>query len=350
MARLGVHPRFAHMVLQGRRLGCPELACVLASLLSERDVLRGRDVRTADVGLRLRALAAGDAALDRATSSRILESARKMLGQLARQGSGEGPAPELADDSAVAAATQDLDEAGGGEAEEEGEGGEEGGEESESDQAAAAPAAAAAVAGGGAPQLRRWVEQLQRDALVGVLLALAYPDRIAQRAQRGSSRATYTLSAGRNARLLAADDPLQLSEFIAIAELGGGRDGRNDVVQLAAGLSKSAIDRCAAVQGGGGREQGRLGRVLLVARTCGPGTTSAGARRCRLPYSLFPSPAPDLQPAPGTSPCRWPALSLRTAARAGTWPTCRWSATACSGPLPASRCWGGGSGGWARWC
>ncbi len=41
MASLGLHPRLAHMVLQGRRLGLGRLACEIAALLTERDPLRG---------------------------------------------------------------------------------------------------------------------------------------------------------------------------------------------------------------------------------------------------------------------------------------------------------------------
>eukprot|EP00798_Chlamydomonas_sp_ICE-L_P008967 gene8967-16102_t len=54
MAMLGVHPRFAHMVLRGADLGGAELAAVLATLLSERDVLRGTGITSADIRLRLR--------------------------------------------------------------------------------------------------------------------------------------------------------------------------------------------------------------------------------------------------------------------------------------------------------
>jgi hypothetical protein len=62
MAGLGVHPRFAHLVLKAREMGCRELGCVVASLLGERDILRGggRDgggPGSADIGLRLEALA-----------------------------------------------------------------------------------------------------------------------------------------------------------------------------------------------------------------------------------------------------------------------------------------------------
>lgn len=62
MARMGVHPRFAHMALVGAGHGAPELAALLASMLSEKDVLRsnrGEGPRSADVRLRLEALANG---------------------------------------------------------------------------------------------------------------------------------------------------------------------------------------------------------------------------------------------------------------------------------------------------
>jgi ATP-dependent helicase HrpB len=56
MAQIGVHPRFASMVLRGADppLNAPELSALLASLLSERDILRGRQeaVRTASLTLR----------------------------------------------------------------------------------------------------------------------------------------------------------------------------------------------------------------------------------------------------------------------------------------------------------
>ena len=42
-SRFGVHPRFAHMVLRGAELEAPELAALLAALLSERDILRGTE-------------------------------------------------------------------------------------------------------------------------------------------------------------------------------------------------------------------------------------------------------------------------------------------------------------------
>jgi HrpA-like RNA helicase len=41
MAALPAHPRFAHMVLRAQQLGVAELGCLLAALLSERDLFRG---------------------------------------------------------------------------------------------------------------------------------------------------------------------------------------------------------------------------------------------------------------------------------------------------------------------
>ncbi|MFL5496172.1 MAG: ATP-dependent helicase HrpB [Gemmatimonadales bacterium] len=54
MSRLALHPRLAHMVLRGRELDAGDLACDLAALLSERDLLRWQDgPAEADLGLRL---------------------------------------------------------------------------------------------------------------------------------------------------------------------------------------------------------------------------------------------------------------------------------------------------------
>ena len=40
MARLGQHPRLAHLVLKGRELGQGKVAALLAAILGERDFLR----------------------------------------------------------------------------------------------------------------------------------------------------------------------------------------------------------------------------------------------------------------------------------------------------------------------
>ena len=58
MAALGAHPRLAHLMVKGKALGQGALACALAALLGERDILRGPG-RDADLRSRVELLAAG---------------------------------------------------------------------------------------------------------------------------------------------------------------------------------------------------------------------------------------------------------------------------------------------------
>jgi ATP-dependent helicase HrpB len=58
IANLPLHPRLAHMLHEARRLDCAGLACDIAALLSERDILTGEGKRSSDFGLRLEALRA----------------------------------------------------------------------------------------------------------------------------------------------------------------------------------------------------------------------------------------------------------------------------------------------------
>ncbi len=54
LAKLGLHPRLAHMLVKSKELGAQRLACDLAAILSERDILRaGVGAREADVRLRV---------------------------------------------------------------------------------------------------------------------------------------------------------------------------------------------------------------------------------------------------------------------------------------------------------
>jgi len=53
IADLGLHPRLAHMLVRGRERGLGAVACDLAALLGDRDVLRGEG-RAPDADLRLR--------------------------------------------------------------------------------------------------------------------------------------------------------------------------------------------------------------------------------------------------------------------------------------------------------
>ena len=57
LAKLGMHPRLAHMLVKARELGATRLACDLAAILSERDILRaGAGARDADLRLRVAVL------------------------------------------------------------------------------------------------------------------------------------------------------------------------------------------------------------------------------------------------------------------------------------------------------
>jgi ATP-dependent helicase HrpB len=57
LAKLGMHPRLAHMLVKSRDLGAARLACDLAAILSERDILRAAPgARDADLRLRVAVL------------------------------------------------------------------------------------------------------------------------------------------------------------------------------------------------------------------------------------------------------------------------------------------------------
>ncbi len=56
MAQWGTHPRLAHMMLRGKEIGVGALACDMAALLTERDVLRGQMARESDLRLRVELL------------------------------------------------------------------------------------------------------------------------------------------------------------------------------------------------------------------------------------------------------------------------------------------------------
>jgi ATP-dependent RNA helicase HrpB len=57
LQKLGMHPRLAHMLVKSRELGAARLACDLAAILSERDILRaGVGARDADLRLRVAVL------------------------------------------------------------------------------------------------------------------------------------------------------------------------------------------------------------------------------------------------------------------------------------------------------
>ena len=164
MAKLPLHPRLAHMVLMAKSLNRGDLACDLAALLSERDILKNS--QDADLRLRLEALRdPRGQGVDRGSLQRCREAARQMRRQL------------------------------------------------------------------GLSQSETSVE----DA--GLLLAYAYPDRLAQR--RGGDALHYHLSNGRGA-FFRQPEALATSDILAIAELDGDR--RDARIFLAAPLTLAEIE------------------------------------------------------------------------------------------------------------
>ena len=84
IARLGVHPRIAHMILKGAELGSPLQACRLGAILSERDVLRGQTDRDVDLTVRWEAVNAGRE-VDRGIASRINAESERLLQMVGRR-------------------------------------------------------------------------------------------------------------------------------------------------------------------------------------------------------------------------------------------------------------------------
>jgi ATP-dependent helicase HrpB len=176
MLELRVHPRLAHMLLRAGDLGLQDEACNLAALLSERDVFQ-RGARSADADIRGRLEALRGDASGRAPVDRAgLERVRRVSAQL-RQRVGRIPGRALTE----------------------------------------RPTAEADVA--------------------GVLLAFAYPDRVARQRSEGQGR--YLLSNGRGA-CFGEPQPLARAEFLVIAALDDRE--REARIHLAAPLTRSALE------------------------------------------------------------------------------------------------------------
>lgn len=168
MAVLPLHPRLARMVVGGAEAGSGWLACLLAALLEDRDVLRGHpDEVPTDVGVRLDLLADRDRRHPLA-DGRSLRTARRRAEELARR-------------TGVSRGTVATDEA-------------------------------------------------------GAVLALAYPDRIAQARAVGSGR--FRLRSGSGA-WLPKTDPLAREPLLVVADLDGDR--REARIRMAAAADGAGI-------------------------------------------------------------------------------------------------------------
>jgi ATP-dependent helicase HrpB len=209
LAKLGMHPRLAHMRIKAQELGAERLACDLAAILSERDIRRP-NVGARDADLRLRIA--------------VLRGDQRDL-----------PAGVTVDARARSQAQRTSS---------------------------------------------NWQRDLARDSrdsadphqATGILLAWAYPDRIAQ--SRGDG-GRYLLANGRGARFAEAQ-ALAKSEFIVAAELDGAEReariflaapiGPDDLnAHFAALIRESAEirwdDRSGAVSA---KRERRLGALLLA--------------------------------------------------------------------------------------
>jgi ATP-dependent helicase HrpB len=100
MARLGLHPRLAHMLLRAGDLGAARLVAELAALLTERDVARTRPgERDADLRKRLELLRGGSV-VGLEPDRGGLQRARRLAQQWERQAGGERRAPSHAEPDA----------------------------------------------------------------------------------------------------------------------------------------------------------------------------------------------------------------------------------------------------------
>ena len=171
MARLGTHPRLAHMLLRGRDLGIGATACVVAALLEERDA--GRNAPDVDVRAHVSRIASRDRGSDLDA-----DALRRMRAQ--------------------ADHWRDALEVG---------------------------------------------DQFPRDEDAGLLIALAFPDRIAQRRPGACER--FLLRNGLGAEL-PDGSALSRAEYLAVAEVDGRRPQAG--IALAAPVSIAEIEELFAEQ------------------------------------------------------------------------------------------------------
>lgn len=95
------------------------------------------------------------------------------------------------------------------------------------------------------PNAARPVEDPQADRWLGALLALAYPDRVAQ--QRRAGGAEYRLANGRAAQF-GEPDALMKHEWLVVADLGSRQGQREERIYLAADLDPLLFDTVLAEQ------------------------------------------------------------------------------------------------------
>ena len=169
MLNVPAHPRLARMVVDAAALGQQSLACLIAALLDDRDILRGRaDDLPADLALRLRVVLGAERheRADRGAIDRMIRRARDIARRVGT--------------------SLDLDDV-------------------DADRA-------------------------------GVVLLLAYPDRLAA---RRSQPGQFQLRTGAGA-WVSKDDPLANEAFVVAADVDGDR--KNTRLRLAAGIDPDDVE------------------------------------------------------------------------------------------------------------
>ncbi len=214
MAALGVHPRLAHMLIRGAELGMTRTACDLAALVGDRDILRAEGrLPDADLRLRLDAL--------RAARDRRRADVGTVAGQSVHRG---GLKRALRESRHLARKLESTGIRAGKKA----------AAPNESEGAPAGRHAARSAREGGPGRDRERPNESEPDP--GLLLAFAYPDRIARR--RGG-RGRFLLRNGRGAAFL-EPQPLAGEDWLVVADLDDrGAEAR---IFRAAPVSLEAIE------------------------------------------------------------------------------------------------------------
>ncbi len=194
VAALGAHPRLAHLVARGRDLGHGALACDVAALLGERDLF-DRESAEGDADLADRVHALRDPAFARARRAdrARLQRVRREADALRR---GLGVSHDDLGDGGRDSARDDARDGARGTAER---------------------------------------GNVSTNAM-GLLVALAYPDRLAR--QRPGEPGRYLLRNGRGATF-AVPQPLGASEWLAIADVDG--DPRESRIWMAAAIEADDV-------------------------------------------------------------------------------------------------------------
>ena len=241
MAALPMHPRLSAMLIAANSIGAGELACTLAAILSERDILpRGTgSLSESDLLDRVDALRERRDPQGCRTVERLASYFMRALGITGQGGSNSG---------------------------------------FKGDRRGAA--ASALTSSSPAPGLDLKGRELSVDAaLVGELLMKAYPDRVAKERSPGSGR--YLMANGSGARLSTRSN-LRAQPFVVAVEVeGASAEGE---IHLASAVTLEAVRAaCAAAITRGkrvfwderegrvvAREEERLGAILLSERSATP--------------------------------------------------------------------------------